>query len=199
MIEHLKLSPQPTTKGITVADGSVTTCDGALNDIPVSFGDHSAKLNFLVVEDPPSDMLIGIVAIRSMRATLEFDNLVMYIPIGDGVVTVGLETDPSRAQYFGKATDSGEFTSDPDAFSIYSTSEESMHVLELEADVPEIECVGGALGADVIGSIAQEDADVLSQKVEHLHNEDESRIMRLLQSSGTMRGHWTESFLPQPL
>ncbi len=145
-----------------------------------------AKLNFLVVEDPPSDILIGVVAIRSMRATLDFDNLVMSIPIGDGFVTVGLETDPSRAQYFGTATGSGEITSDPDAFSSSSTSEESIHVLELESDVPEIECVGGALGADAIGIIAQEVEDMLSQKLEHLQNEDKSRIMRLLQSSGTI-------------
>ena len=141
-----------------------------------------------MVEEPPSDILIAVVAIRSMRTTLDFDNLVMTIPEGDGVVTVGLETDPSRAQYFGSATDSGEFTSDPDGRSSSSTYEESMHVLEIEGvpEVPEAAIEASSPSAAAVEEGDPGNADMLRVKLGHLGPEAQDKITRLLKDSGTI-------------
>ena len=58
MVEHLSLSPESTQRRITVADVSVSEYSGILSDLPITFDECVVKLTFLVVEEPPSDVII---------------------------------------------------------------------------------------------------------------------------------------------
>ncbi len=43
---------------------------------------NAVNLTFVVVENPPSDIIIGLIAILSMRTVLYFENLMVSIPFG---------------------------------------------------------------------------------------------------------------------
>ena len=44
---------------------------GILTDVPVSLEDQVSSLNFLVLEETPVDVIIGVTALESLHATLD--------------------------------------------------------------------------------------------------------------------------------
>lgn len=59
MAALLSLVLEPASTKITVANGQKATCRGTLRTVPARFGESGIKLNFLVVDESPVDLLIG--------------------------------------------------------------------------------------------------------------------------------------------
>ena len=66
-----------------------------------------------------------------MRATLDYENLMISIPNGSSSVLVPFKEDTHRFEYFDSGTDSADFTSDSGAEPSSTDSKESCHVPEV--------------------------------------------------------------------
>ena len=67
----LSLAPEATKKKIRVADGTNSVVRSFFTEIPVSFGNLTVHLDFLVVEGKPAEIVIGSPALEMLQARLD--------------------------------------------------------------------------------------------------------------------------------
>lgn len=79
-----------------MTDGLGTQGIGAVEQNPITVGGMAHELTFLVVNDAPSDLIIGQIGIKSMLASLEFDKDIVAFQSGKKVVLVPLLLDKER-------------------------------------------------------------------------------------------------------
>ena len=71
LVSHLCLTPRPSKKRITVADGGNAPCNGVLLQVPTSFGELTVNLDYLVVEGTPFDLIIGLPSLEKPQACID--------------------------------------------------------------------------------------------------------------------------------
>ena len=71
LVAKICLSPQPTGKHTTVADGGSAPCLGSLLQMPTSFDGLVVNLDFLVVKGTPFDLIIGHPSSERLQACID--------------------------------------------------------------------------------------------------------------------------------
>lgn len=99
LARRLYLSPQYTSKRIMVANGESSSCVGSLLDEPTIFGEQAVKLDFLVVNKSPFDLIIGLQTLTAMCARIDFGAQSVLVNIGSEEVVLSLEPDTKASEY----------------------------------------------------------------------------------------------------
>ena len=60
MVKKLHLRMQSTNRSIKVANCASENCVGTLNEVPISLGELAVPMRFLVLDETPYDILIGL-------------------------------------------------------------------------------------------------------------------------------------------
>ena len=107
----LSLSPEATTKTISVAEGTAVKVHGTVGKVPVSFAGLKDQLDFLVVEGTPFDGIIGCPALEKVQACLDLGQQQVTITVNGKTVQLGFESDNSKFRALESGTDSEYFTS----------------------------------------------------------------------------------------
>lgn len=134
LVKRLSLTPEATTKHITVANGKNASCIGALHQIPVSFGGLVSKMDFLVVSGAPYDVIIGLPSLEELQTCMDLGQQHVEVTVDDQKARLGLEMDDGR-KLVDSSTESEDFTSDSDAIPEDSTEEDEF-VLALHEQAP---------------------------------------------------------------
>ena len=129
LASKLCLSPQPTEKHITVADGANAPCLGSLHQIPTSFGEVIVKLDFLVVKGRPFDVIIGLLTLEGLQACIDLRKQHVQMTVGEYTTRLGLILDVEHVSRSTASTDSEDFTSDSEAVPASSTTSDNEFVL----------------------------------------------------------------------
>lgn len=108
---RLSLMPDHTSTKITAANGQKTICRGALKSIPVTFGQSEAKLNFLVVDGFPVDLLVGYPTMEELQACLDLGNQSVRLVVDRKKETMRLPCERPQSTVLNWDTDSKDFTS----------------------------------------------------------------------------------------
>lgn len=148
LADTLYLSPLPTRKSITVADGHSTVSRGFLTGVHVSFGNVPVSFNFLVVDGTPFDIIIGCPALEMLQARIDMGEHHVTVTIGEQDVQLGLEHD-TRFCAIENVTDSEDFTSYEEGGDAGSDSDEENYVVAIVDAFPYEPDL--ALGADLCG------------------------------------------------
>lgn len=105
--ESLHLQPTVTSRSVSMADDSALQVVGELQRVPVTVGNITKELTFLVVPKSPFPLLIRRPSLRVLRAKLDFEHDIATFKEGEVVVEL-----PMRGVNPGKlCTVSDEFTS----------------------------------------------------------------------------------------
>lgn len=99
-------------KKITVANGDVTDTLGAVSDLKISFEDIHVALDFLVINNPSFDVIIGLPALESLQACINLGNQTVTIRHEKKEVKLALDNDLSKIFLPEVETDSNEFTAE---------------------------------------------------------------------------------------
>jgi len=110
--EQLDIDVTPTSRRITVADGSSTGAHGTAEGVTIRFGDMRVRVDFLVIDGPPFDLIIGCPTLEKLEAQLDFGKQVVRFHHDGASVEVGLEYDHAAQWRISSTTDSEEFTSE---------------------------------------------------------------------------------------
>ena len=186
----LSLAPEATTKKITVADGTNAVVRGFLTEISVSFSNFTVRLDFLVVEGTPVDIIIGCPALEMLQARLDMGEQHVTITIGDQSVQMSFEYDQYRMQDYQEGTDSEEFTSasedDEDGSDTDSEDGDDLVVALLNEEALEPELFRGT--PDATGSNQEQGRGPASfyDKVVHLPTSMQETIVENLEESGVV-------------
>lgn len=126
-VTKLELDVEKTTRRITVATGVKLQVVAILQDVPAWFDTMKVKLNFLVVEGLPYDVIIGDPTMEELKAVLDLANRVATFDIDGDAVQLPLHPDYINCPVNEKeGTDSEDFTSASSAVpSLESSSDES--------------------------------------------------------------------------
>lgn len=79
---NLDLVISSTNKTITVADGTMKTCHGVVKNIPVTFGELKAKIDFLGVDRVPVGVLLKIPEAERLDAHIDLGGQYADFTIG---------------------------------------------------------------------------------------------------------------------
>ncbi len=82
MMKKLHLRMQPKNRSIKVANCASEKCVGTLNEVPISLGELVVPMDFLVLEETPYDILIGLPTMIQLRAHLDYYRMVLKIHYG---------------------------------------------------------------------------------------------------------------------
>lgn len=72
VVGQLLLVPENTKRVFTVANGEKTGVLGKLNNLPVTFDDFPAHLDFVVLDNLPFDIVIGRPTLKRLGGLLDF-------------------------------------------------------------------------------------------------------------------------------
>ena len=108
----LFLSPEATTKKITVADETAAKVHGTVGKVPVSFAGLKNQLDFLVVEGNSFDVIIGCLALEELQGCLDLGQQQVTITVNGKIFQLGFEYDNSLFRALESGTDSEDFTSE---------------------------------------------------------------------------------------
>ena len=82
MVKKLHLLMQPTNMSIKVANCASEKFVGTLNEVPISLGELVVPMNFLVLDDTPYDILIGLPTMIQLGARPDYYRMVLKIHCG---------------------------------------------------------------------------------------------------------------------
>lgn len=115
LAERLGLEVVPTTKKITVADGTTSECLGAAEKVSISFEGGKTPLNFLVMADLPFDVIIGCPTMEALETCIDLGNHSIAMKLEGNVIKLPLEYGHSRFKNELEGADSKNFTSGYDS------------------------------------------------------------------------------------
>ena len=79
MVNRLNIRIAPTRRRFKVANGDSEPCLGALTDVPVSMGELTISLDFLVIGKSPYDAIIGLPTMITLRACPDYNRMLLKI------------------------------------------------------------------------------------------------------------------------
>lgn len=88
---HLRLAPRHTQKTIKIADGSNYGCIGRLRNVPVTFGNITVHLEFLIVRNAPIGIVIGSPVLERMGAVRDLAGQLVDLSYEGKTARIGLE------------------------------------------------------------------------------------------------------------
>ena len=135
LVQKLSLTPKATKKHITVANGKDEPCMGILEQVPVSFGNLVSKMDFLVVNGAPYDVIIGLPALEEIQACIDLGRQHVQVTVNNRKTRLGLEMDNGPREDE-SSTDSEDFTSDSPAGPAESSDDETEYVFAVRDKEP---------------------------------------------------------------
>ena len=94
LAKKLKLDLEPTNRRIIVADGSSGSCQGVVSAIPVGFGDIVKRLDFMVVDSVPYDLIIGAPTLVKLCTRIDLYHQTVKLRHNGQSETLNLEYEP---------------------------------------------------------------------------------------------------------
>ncbi len=82
MVKKLHIRMQITNRSSKVANCASEKCVGTLNEVPVSMGELVVPMDFLILEDTPCDIRIGLPTMIQLRARPDYYQMVVKIHCG---------------------------------------------------------------------------------------------------------------------
>ncbi len=82
MVKKIHLRMESTNRSIKVATCASEKCVGTLNEVPISMGELEVPMDFLVLEETPCDILIGLPTMIQLRARPDYYRMVLKIHYG---------------------------------------------------------------------------------------------------------------------
>ncbi len=79
MVKKLHLRMHPTNRSIKVANCASEKGVGTLNEVPISLGELAVRMDYLVLEETPYDILIGLPTMIQLRARPDYYCIVLEI------------------------------------------------------------------------------------------------------------------------
>lgn len=180
LCERLKLEPEVSSRRITTATGEKSATLGLLKGVPVGFDHVVEKIDFLVVDNCPYEMIIGRPTMRRMNGVIDCGQQTYALEKDGERVVVPLVTEYVRDdRNLGGGTDSEDFTSDSDVAN-GSSSEES------DTDDDEGEFVVMLLNEDacVDGKAEASEEELIDAKIKHLDRRTRSKLKKMLLGRG---------------
>ena len=187
LCQRLSLEVIKTDRRITVANGNKTGVTGIVTDVPISLGDNLiVSMDFLVIDNPPFDVIIGQPALEALQAIIDFGKQEVRLTVGPNSTILGFEyAGESLPKDNVSGTDSEDFTSGSDA----APSEAS----DDEADVADYfvglitECEEEpSFVADEHEDEERKKENLLESKFEHFAKDEADVLKRIVSSSGTV-------------
>lgn len=93
LVSERFLSLKPTEKHITVVDSAGVPFFGSLHHIPTSLGGLLVHLDFLVVKEAPSGLIIRIPNLEELKACTDPSKQHVQMTIVDSTMRLGLDLD----------------------------------------------------------------------------------------------------------
>ena len=118
----LSLKIEPTTKKITVADGTMARCRGVVSDLPVHMDRIVCPMDFLVVDKPPVNVIIGMPTMETLRTRIDLGLRTVRLSFEGRTTEISLEHERMRPIEAGNETASEDFTSSDDSLGSSSDS-----------------------------------------------------------------------------
>ncbi len=162
MVKKLHLRMQPTNRSIKVANCASEKCVGTLNEVPISMGDLVVPMDFLVLEDTPYDILIGLPTLIQLRARSDYYRMVLRIHYGGDSEILNYEFKRDNGN-----TSDDEFTSnstDEDEQEVKDSIEEL--VLTLNEPEKKIE--------------SSDEDQLVDEKRSHLNSKDAEAVRKII-------------------
>ena len=172
LCEEIVISYEYNPKKITVADGVRTLCEASISSVPASFSGSVVSLDFLVLKNPPLDLIISLPVLEALNSILDFGKQQITLQIDNEAVIMGfqyatLHITPEAVP----ETDSEDYTSSSEDNSGEERSNEDTFVIGLvdDYDVDEMneDCShSAALSAKIELLTEQEQREVTSMLLE---------------------------------
>ncbi|KAI0558915.1 Aspartic peptidase [Gracilaria domingensis] len=109
MCDLLTLTPSPTSRRVTVADGTAAKVLGGVKEVPIAFGENGVQVDFFGVQITPFDVIIGSQTLETLWRRLDLGRQQVQRTAVDGEVVLELSNELQRVDE--SRTDSGDFTS----------------------------------------------------------------------------------------
>ena len=184
LARQLCLLPKRTKQRITVADGSSANCIGRVKDVPITFGNLTASMDFLTIEKAPIGLIIGLPAMEDLQAKLDIGSRVVEIQLGKESARIGLEPDNGLHFLPQGGSESEDFTSlsTDEGASTTSSGEEdegTLIVAHVDSAKPQI-----AVEEESDLSETEEHDKLIEEKLVHLSPSDRRVISESLKDYG---------------
>lgn len=179
LAKQLGLTFSYTKETITLADGTMTICHGAVRNIPVVFGELKTKMNFLVVDGVPIGVLIGIPEMEKLNKHIDLGGQYVELTIGRKSVRVGLELDHTINKVQEDESEDENLTTD-------SSTTSSADVSENESEESILVAMAVQGNPLINRNKAADDRELLergktvAEKLSHLAVDEQARIEGLL-------------------
>ena len=165
LAEKLKLEVEPTNRRIIVANGASEGVKGTVTNIPVGFGSVVTRLNFLVMESVPFDLIISDPTQIKLRMKIDKYHSTVKVKMNGKTDTLNLQYEPD----VGDNTDD-DFTSDSDSHDDIGEDSDPGDYAGLVLTVNE----------KTVNAIGDGKEDLMTQKLSHLGPEYSQKLMDLL-------------------
>ena len=160
MVKKLHLRMQPTNRSIKVANCASEKCVGTLNEVPISLGELVVSMDFLVLEETPYDIGIGLPIMIQLRARPNYYRMVLKIHYGGDSEILNYEYEWDNGNI-----SEDEFTSD-------SADEEEQ---EVEDSIEELVLI---LNKPEKKTESSDEDQLMDEKLSHLNSNDAEAVKR---------------------
>ncbi len=154
MVRKLYLRVKSTNRTIKVANCASEKCLGTLDEVPISMGEFVLPMDFLVLEETPYDILIGLLTMIQLRVRPDYYRMVLKIHYAWNSEVLNYEYELDSGN-----TSEDEFTSDG---AEYDKHEEEYSIEELVL----------MLNEPQKNSQSQDEDQLIEEKLSHLNEVD---------------------------
>ena len=123
IVLQMRLGADKTEAQLQLANGSTSGCRGIAHNIPVTMGDITVPLDFLIVDNPPCDILLGSPTLESLHACIDLGSQFVRLTYEGKVTEIPLDYERNKELDYEK-TDSEDFTSSSESSEGESDDEE---------------------------------------------------------------------------
>jgi hypothetical protein len=179
----LQLQPKSTSRNITVANGATTAGAGVLQGVNVKFGDIQVHLDFLVIENPPFDIIVGMPTMEALRTCIDTGKQLIYMTHDGKSAKLCMILDVGRSESTQmEEADSEDFTSpecsDTEESGSGTDADEKEGELVVTVYTDEDACGGGENEAS--------ESELLEAKLGHLAAEQRQEIENAMQEENVI-------------
>lgn len=111
-METLEREEKATPKKISVVDGQVLDTLERFKFLSILWDGLNVGLDFIVVEQPPYDIIIGMPTLKALQAVLHYRIPTLMFKLNNETLKCVLEHDVGQKSQTMKGTNSEDFTSD---------------------------------------------------------------------------------------
>ncbi len=158
MANKIYLRRQPTNRCIKVANCASEKCVGTLNEVLISMGELVVPMDFLVLEETPYDILIGLPTMIQLRSRTDYYRVVLKIHYGGDSEILNYEYE----------RDSGKTSEDE-----HSSDSADENEQEIEESVEEL---GLMLNEPEKKTESSDEHQLLDEKLSHLSTKDAESV-----------------------